>query len=105
MTPYEQNVSRTKQRNNITQASKNEKEVVKQETSLFTFELTDDTEPEGGIEFNFCRRDKHRAVATVHTTETPEDEAEAAVGVETESDVAGGIQLALALHRVTQCSC
>ena len=72
---------------------------------MFTFELTDDAEPEGGIEFNFCRRDKHRAVATVHTTETPEDEAEAAVWVETEGDVAGGVQLALAFHRVTQCSC
>ena len=83
----------------------NEKEVEKLETGLFTFELTDDAEPEGGVEFNFCRRDKHRAVATVHTTETPEDESEAAVGVETEGDVARWVQLALALHRVTQCSC
>lgn len=71
-------------------------------TKPHTFLLADDSEPEGGVELDLCGRDQDRVVTAVDAAQTPQHEAQPAVGVETERHVTRRVELALQLHRATQ---
>ena len=64
--------------------------------------LADDTEPNGGVDLDLCRRNQNGMVAGIDTAEAPEHEAEAVVRVETQRDVSRRVQLTLQLHGATQ---
>ena len=63
------------------------------------FVLRDGGEPDGGVELHLRGRDEYRVVAGVDRAEAPQGEPQAAVGVQAEGHVTGGVQLALQLHR------
>ena len=65
-------------------------------------ELADGQQPERRVGLQLHRRDQDGLVARVDAAQAPEDEAQAAVGIQTDGHLPGGVELTLQLHRATE---
>ena len=63
-----------------------------------TFVLTDKAEPDGRVQFDLGRWNENGMMSGVDAAEAPQGKAESVVRVETESDIAGRVELTLQLH-------